>query len=150
MEYIEGILSNRVLLVSSLAWAVAQLLKFIIYAIVNKEFSLGRLFGPGGMPSSHSSTVVALAYSTAIHSGTDSIAFAITVILALIVMHDARGVRLQAGMQAKVINKIVTSLKNKEGNLLDDIDFLKELIGHTPLQVYVGAGIGLLIAIIFA
>ena len=105
------------------------------------------MFSNGGMPSSHSSTVLALATAAAVHSGLGSPVFAVSGILAVIVMNDAFGVRWQAGVQAQIINKMVMELfSNKE-----EFDVkLKEIIGHTPFQVFMGALLGFVIAIGYA
>ncbi len=107
MSFINGILQNDILLASLWAWLVAQIIKIILYMIVNKSFNPERLLGDGGMPSSHSATVMAMVTSTAFHYGSNTFEFAVTAILALIVMHDAMGVRLETGKQAKVINDML-------------------------------------------
>ena len=93
MEYIKLFFTNRILIAGLLGWAAAQVLKTIIYLIINKELRLERLFGDGGMPSGHSATVSAVALSTGLECGFDSAVFAVAFIMAIIVMHDAAGVR---------------------------------------------------------
>ena len=107
MEYIKLFFTNRILIAGLLGWAAAQVLKTIIYLIINKELRLERLFGDGGMPSGHSATVSAVALSTGLECGFDSAVFAVAFIMAIIVMHDAAGVRLETGKQAKVINDMM-------------------------------------------
>ena len=145
MSIFNELLSNRVLIVGITGWAIAQVLKVIINAIVTKEFSIERLFGDGGMPSGHSTTVSAMAMKAFLIYGIGSFEFAISAMLAIIVMHDAMGVRLETGKQAIVINDIVEYLKKKD--LLQGIQEgdLKELVGHTPLQVGAGCVLGLLV-----
>lgn len=123
MELFEELLANKVLLAGITGWASAQVLKAILYTILNKEFSLERLFGDGGMPSGHSATVSAMAVMTLLHYGIGSFEFAITAMLAIIVMHDAMGVRLETGKQAEVINELTALIEeiiedfNKEETL---------------------------------
>lgn len=143
------ILTNPVLLIPACAWGVAQILKTIINAIVNKKFSLSRLVGDGGMPSGHSATVTSLAVMCGFAKGFDSAEFAIAAILAIIVMHDASGVRLETGKQALSIIKIAEMLNDYvlESDSHIKIDKLKVLVGHTPLQVACGSLLGAVIAI---
>ena len=140
------ILNNDLLINSLVAWAAAQVIKTIIYAIINKRLDWERLFGDGGMPSGHSATVTALAVTAALEYGLDSPVFAICAILAIIVMHDATGVRLEAGKHARAINELTEMLEsNKEPE-----EKLKELLGHTPLQVVSGVVLGALVAVVLS
>ena len=129
---------------------VAQIIKAIIEAIFDHTFSFRRLFsGNGGMPSSHSSTVCALATMTAFTMGVGSFEFAFSVIFAIVVMVDASGVRRETGKQAVVLNELMEYFaKLKDNPPRFSQDQLKELIGHTPLQVQTGAALGIIIAII--
>ena len=145
MEWLSQLISNRILICSLAAWAAAQVIKTLLYAIINKTFEFERLFGVGGMPSGHSATVTSMAISCGIVYGFDSGIFTVAAILAIIVMHDATGVRFEAGKQAKVLNELMESLKDTE---LSDEEKLKELVGHTPLQVICGALLGAVIAVI--
>ena len=97
MEILKQILMNRILISGLIGWAVAQVLKTIIYLVVNHELNFERLFGDGGMPSGHSATVTAVALSTGLECGFGSPVFAVAMILAIVVMHDASGVRLETG-----------------------------------------------------
>lgn len=140
------LLNNKVLIISSLAWLTAGVLKMIIELIVNKKLTVSRIIGAGGMPSSHTSTVVALAIATGFDQGLSSVPFAICVMFAIVVIHDAVGVRLETGKQAKVLNAMMF-----ESDAFKDLDFekqLKEYIGHTPLQALVGAFVGIVVAVI--
>ena len=140
-----AVLVQNHLLINALAsWLIAQLVKVLLYALVNRRLDWKRLFGDGGMPSGHSATVTALAATAALECGLDSPAFAISTILAVIVMHDATGVRRQAGEHAKAINELMEALNSD----MAPEDKLQELLGHTPLQVFFGALIGLTAALL--
>ena len=130
-------------------WVVAQLLKTIIDCALNKSFSPERLYGSGGMPSSHSSTVCALTTASAYRYGLGSAEFAISFVLAAVVMYDAMGVRRETGKQAKLLNEIVESFRTMNGKKLAE-EKLKEFVGHTPLQVLMGALLGILIGFLMA
>lgn len=138
------LLQNHLLLNALVAWTAAQVLKTFIHAVVNRTLDIHRLFGDGGMPSGHSATVTALAATAAIEYGLSSAVFAIAAILAVIVMHDAMGVRLEAGKHAQAINELLELFSS---DLETDVK-LKEFLGHTPLQVLGGALLGLVVAII--
>ena len=107
MNYLNDLLSNTVLISAVSGWFVAQVLKTLIHLFMTRKFVAERLVGSGGMPSSHSATVCALATSIAIECGFASTEFAISLILAIIVMHDAMGVRRETGIQAKVLNEML-------------------------------------------
>lgn len=147
MEHIYAFFQNRILMNGLLAWAVAQVLKAIIFTIINHRFDVTRLFGDGGMPSGHSATVTAIAVSSGMIYGMASFEFAVTAVLAIIVMHDAMGVRLETGKQAKMINDIVELLLNQNQKLSQE-EQLKELVGHTPLQVFFGGVLGAVVALV--
>ena len=138
MSGFEALTGNTLLISAVTGWFVAQVLKTLIHAWVNPE----RLIGSGGMPSSHASTVCALAVSAGKEYGVGSSIFAVTAILAIIVMHDAMGVRLETGKQAKLLNQILDSFKTLEGKKLTE-EKLKEFVGRTPLQVLMGAILGI-------
>lgn len=145
-SFLTSVVDNKILMVSMIAWALAQLLKMLVYYCILKEFSVERMFGAGGMPSSHSALVVSLSTAIGMVEGVESTNFAIAVVLAGVVMYDATGVRQAAGKHAKAINRIVKQLSSK--NTFDDIS-LKELLGHTPIEVIVGALLGFFVAYIF-
>lgn len=138
------VLHNPVLVAAVMGWFVAQVLKTIIHLIVTKQFVLERMVGSGGMPSSHAATVCALATAAGLEFGGGSFEFAVAVILAIIVMHDARGVRRETGIQARILNEMMEAFR-KMGNKMTAEERLKEFVGHTPLQVLVGAVLGILI-----
>ncbi|EHL13956.1 hypothetical protein HMPREF9624_01732 [Oribacterium asaccharolyticum ACB7] len=147
--FMEQLLSNYPLMSAVLAWFVAQVIKTAIDAYFNKGINWERMTGSGGMPSSHSSTVVSLAIATGISYGVDSTLFAIALIFAIVVMYDATGVRRETGKQAVILNRLLLdnpfSWTGKEFEKK-----LKEYVGHSPFQVLMGAILGILIAVIMA
>jgi len=143
----DGLLENRVLLAAIAGWMTAQILKTILVLVMDHELRWERLVGSGGMPSSHSATVCALATGCAIVYGAASGEFAIAAIFAFIVMYDACNVRLETGKQAVAIMELQELLR-KMGEDLTAEEKLKELVGHTLPQVLVGALLGILIGIV--
>lgn len=146
MTLLNDLISNELFVSAAIAWFVAQVLKTIIHTFLTKDFDLERMYGSGGMPSSHSATVTALATASFFVHGLSSSEFAISAILAIIVMYDARGVRRETGIQAKVLNDLIELLKDVHNELMTMDEKLKEFVGHTPLQVVVGAFLGIAIA----
>ena len=144
MRWLFDMFTNPFLLTSLSSWFIAQLLKVIINAVVHKKIIWERLFGDGGMPSGHSATVSSLAVFTALTYGTASFQFAVCFILSIIVCHDAMGVRQETGKQAVMLNEILQILESED---LPEVK-LKELVGHTPLQVTMGILIGMFNAFI--
>ena len=147
MEFIKELFMNKAFLAGLLGWAVAQVAKTIMYAIINRKLQLERLVGAGGMPSCHSAMVSGLASATGILYGAGSIEFAISLCLAIIVMYDAMNVRMETGRQGKVLNDMI-EIFQKMGKNISPEERLKELVGHTPFQVVIGAVIGVLVGII--
>lgn len=147
MASIAGILNNHVLFIILFGWFVAQAIKIPIHRIVEHEWDLSRFFGSGGMPSSHSSMVTAGAVAIGVLQGFDSPLFALAVAFAMIVMYDAAGVRRETGTQAAVINQILKDVLINGKQISDEE--LKELVGHTPLEVACGAVTGLLVATVY-
>ena len=141
------VFENDVLICAVISWFAAQALKVPIYALIEKKFNFRRFFGSGGMPSSHTSFVVALALMVGQRIGFNSAEFAISFVLACIVMYDAAGVRREAGTQAVVINQILRDVLI-DGKPISD-EALKELVGHTPLEVFAGAVLGILVVTIY-
>lgn len=131
---------HLILALGAMAWAIAQLLKVLLVYIVEGRFVRERILGGGGMPSSHSAFVCAIAASIARIYGTGSPYFALSVALALIVMYDASNVRQAAGKQARVLNYMMEHWDDKPEFFAEN---LKELLGHTPLQVFFGAVLGI-------
>lgn len=155
---------NVALIVSVLSWITAQLIKAVLYAIKYRTFKLERLFGSGGMPSSHSSTVCALVITIYRMEGLNSAVLGLAMIFAMITMYDATGVRRAAGLHAKQINRLRHIVEELDEEALDKMDErvdeddeeepedtkeLKEFLGHTPLEVMLGALLGILIAVVF-
>lgn len=150
MSWLRDMFTNPFLLIPLSSWAVAQVLKTIIHAIINKKLDLLRLMGDGGMPSGHSATVSSLAVFCGFYYGTNSFQFAVTMVLAIIVCHDAMGVRLETGKQAVVLNELLSTLSTLESMTkgeLTDVK-LKEFVGHTPIQVLAGILTGAVNAIV--
>ena len=148
MNFFSELVGNVVFMSGACGWCVAQVLKTIIHLILNKEFVAERLVGSGGMPSCHSSTVCAFATACYLNYGAGSFEFGIALILAIIVMYDAMGVRRETGIQAKVLNEIIETFEKMGHKELSAQEKLKEFVGHTPFQVLIGALLGILIAII--
>lgn len=138
--------NESIIVTAILAWFIAQLLKVIIVIITEKKINFYRFVGSGGMPSSHAAFVVSLSTSIGLVEGFTSSIFAVTLILALIVMYDAAGVRRAAGQMAKVLNKIVDEWDKVDEKWREKR--LKELLGHTPLEVFAGAVLGIVVGII--
>lgn len=178
VEFIEGILNNRFIMVSALSWFLAQLIKTILNLVLTKELVLERMVGAGGMPSAHSAFVVSLAVTAGRICGWDSFQFAICFALAAVVMYDATGVRRAAGQHAQVLNQIINTMyenfhvvyeinKKRKFNIFqrhqkDDPDsatvlqaqesnqlLLKELLGHTLLEVAGGVILGVAVALAY-
>ena len=142
MNFWKSLIDNFPLVCAGIAWFTAQILKVFTGVFKMREFSMtALLFGNGGMPSSHSASVCALAVSCALAYGVSSGYFAIASLFAIIVMGDAAGVRAETGKQSKVLNRIMRDLFSAEhaGEVNQN---LKELVGHTPLQVVMGALLG--------
>ena len=148
MEFFLQIVTNRILIVGVVSWFLAQVFKCISNLILTKKFSIERLFGDGGMPSGHSATVVSVAVATGLYQGFDSAVFAVAMIVAIVVMHDAMNVRYQAGKQAELLNVMADMFEKITGADLPNEEKLKELLGHTPLQVAAGCVLGVATAVI--
>lgn len=148
MKFFPDLFHNRIFMVAAIGWLIAQILKTIIHLILSKQFVAERLVGSGGMPSSHSSTVCALATATYYEFGSGAFEFAIAAIFAIVVMYDAMGVRRETGIQAKLLNDIIKTFEDMGRKEISAHDKLKEFVGHTPLQVLIGAILGIIIAVI--
>lgn len=144
MHSLMEIFSNRVLLCCLTAWFVAQALKIPTYLWVEKKLDWSRFFGSGGMPSSHSAFVVSLTIMVGAMEGFDSALFAAVAAFSIIVMYDATGVRRETGRQAEVLNEILRSVF-VDGKPISDDD-LKELVGHTKVEVAGGFLVGVAVA----
>ena len=142
MNIIMDIIKNPFLVTGLSSWAIAQILKLFIHAGVNREFDITRLFGDGGMPSGHTATVTSLAAITGLLCGFRSFEFAMAGVFAVVVCHDATGVRLETGKQAVIIKELTKLYESMTSNDLPE-EKLKEFVGHTPIQVAAGAVVGI-------
>jgi len=129
------------------AWFIAQSIKVFIGVIREKRFNFRWFVGTGGMPSSHAATVAALTTAVGIATGMSSPLFCVTLVFTVVVLFDAAGVRRSSGKQAEVLNKIIEDMYWKKGVHQDR---LKELIGHTPIEVLAGTVLGILVAVLLA
>ena len=139
------VFNNKLLWVAVLSWFVAQALKILVTLIEDHRFDITKLWASGGMPSSHSSFVMALTTGVGQQVGFNSMEFAICMVFSFIVMYDAANVRLEAGKQAVFINQIIKVLENPN---LNSEQRLKEILGHTPLQVVAGCLLGITIGLL--
>ena len=138
------LIHNRVFIAAVLAWVIGQFLKFPLDYLLNKRWNWGVIFSAGGLPSSHSSLVTAVALTIGLQEGFDSPLFALAVAIAMIVLYDAAGVRRQAGIHAERINEIMKNFF--ESGQLPEKE-LKEMLGHTPFEVITGVVLGVLIGL---
>ncbi|MBE6546417.1 MAG: divergent PAP2 family protein [Ruminococcaceae bacterium] len=145
MEYIKDFFLNYVLISAVLGWFIAQFLKIFTSWGSTKKIHIKNMLANGGMPSSHSSTVLALTTACAVQEGLSSPYFAICAVVSMIVMNDAFGVRYETGEQAKIINRITKELFSGKPEEINT--GLKELVGHTPFQVLMGALLGIVVAL---
>ena len=143
MNFFVAIGENKMFLTVLLAWLMAQSIKVVIGVLTEKRFNFKWFVGTGGMPSSHAATVSALASSVGFAFGFSSPFFAFAFFFAFIIMFDAQGVRRQSGHQAEILNKIIEDIYLKRGVKQKR---LIELLGHTPIQVFIGAAIGVFVA----
>lgn len=149
IHMLQELFANKPFWAAALSWCAAQVLKVFIDWIVSGRLDIKRIWGDGGYPSAHSALVSALAASIGKSQGLASPLFALACAFAAIVMHDARGVRLETGKQARTINSILDILNASWETSLDTAQRLKEMVGHTPLQVFCGAVLGIFIGILF-
>lgn len=138
-----GVFSNRILWIAVIAWAIAQTLKTFTSIRSEGRIDWSKIMGPGGMPSSHSAFVTSLATAIGLTEGWNSGMFAVAFVFAAVVMYEAAGVRRAAGKQARVLNQLMTIML-KEGHL--PATKLRELLGHTPFEVVMGALLGTVVA----
>ncbi|MBO5364827.1 MAG: divergent PAP2 family protein [Clostridia bacterium] len=148
MEYFGQFLSNKVFFVVLFAWIFSCVLKGFLVWVKDRKLDMTRFMGPGGMPSSHSTIVTSLATCIGIKMGFDSPVVVVCCAFALVVMYDASGIRRAAGQQAKMINMIIDAWE--ETDPVEKQIRLKELLGHTPLEVLAGALLGVFIAVLAA
>ena len=124
---------------------IAQLYKFLVFIIINKQINFKRLFQTGGMPSSHSAFMMAMTISAGLIAGFNSVTFAIALTMAFVVMYDAAGLRRAVGRQASVLNQIVGEIFSEHPHLSSQK--FRELLGHTPIEVFIGALLGTVVAL---
>ncbi|MGE5581514.1 MAG: divergent PAP2 family protein [Bacillota bacterium] len=144
-DFFKELAYNHILWVTLFSWLMAQTLKVAFYFFKEKKINFKRFVGAGGMPSSHSALVASMATAVGVQTGWDSVATAISIIFAFIVMYDAAGVRLAASRQAVILNKIMDELF-EAGEFRQER--LKELLGHTPVEVIAGASLGVFLALL--
>lgn len=148
MDTFYGIINNKVIRAAFFAWASAQIIKVLLTLAISKRFDSTRVLGSGGMPSSHAAMVCAMLTSIGFLEGVDSPLFALAFCFAGVVMYDAAGVRRSTGRNAAVINRLIEDL-GKDGFVFTE-ERLKELVGHTPIQVFAGALLGILVGTLVA
>ena len=141
------LIHNRCLIAPLCAWGLAQLLKFILTIIIHDKVLPERLVGSGGMPSAHSATVCALTVASAMTYGVGGDTFALSAVFALVVMYDACGVRRQVGRHAGALNDLLDRESHRYDIQREGEEY-HELVGHTPLQVFFGALLGILVAVV--
>ena len=142
MQIFNEIIHNKCIYIPLILWFLIQTFKVLTDLVVNRKLNVKRIIGAGGMPSSHSAVVCSLAACIGKEYGFDSGIFAISVVMAFVVMYDAAGVRRAAGKQAKILNKI---LETPGMTTLEVQEKLVEVLGHTPIQVFVGAVLGVIV-----
>ena len=142
VEWIKELFTNPFALTALTSWFVAQIIKTVLFLIINKKLDLSRMFGDGGMPSGHSATVTSLAMLSALARGPGSFEFAVSFILAIIVCHDATGVRRETEKQAMLIKELVQAFSTLSEKKLPEVK-LKGFVGHTPIQVLAGILLGI-------
>jgi len=140
-----GLFSNVILRCAFFGWLIAQLLKVPIYYIMDNKLDWRRALSSGGMPSSHSAAICAATMSIGLIEGFHTSIFGLAFVISIVVMYDASGVRRAAGQHAVILNEIVDVMR-AEVELTEDR--LKEWIGHTPLEVFVGAWLGVITGIV--
>ena len=146
----EALSWNYVLVTAVISSLLAQFTKVILNLIILGKFIPERLWGAGGMPSAHSATVCALLVTTGRYCGTGSTEFALALVLAIIVMYDAMGVRRETGEQAKILNRMLSEWMDRESDAMPFLGDkkLKEMVGHTPIQVLTGAIFGIAVGLL--
>ena len=140
------IFHNKILMITLSVWAIAQCIKVGLSVIRERRFDFRWFIGTGGMPSSHAAGACALATTCGLQLGVQSVSFALAAVFALVTMFDAQGVRRATGQQAQILNQILDDIYF-EGKI--EANRLKELVGHTPIQVVIGALIGIILGVFF-
>lgn len=148
-EQLQELFSSYYLQCSLVAWFLAQLTKTVLTYIQLGRIDLERMVGSGGFPSSHTALVVALTTAVGLRDGLNSDLFAVSLVFSLIVMYDASGVRRAAGRQAQILNQLIRHLATRQIQIIGDGKLLKELLGHTPFEVFGGIFLGIVTAVLF-
>lgn len=148
MNIILELMDNNILILSIISLILAQFLKIITHLIVYRKINILRAFDTGGMPSSHSSFVTTLATMVGLTEGFNSTFFAVACVFALITMHDASGVRMAVGKQARVLNELRNILGVIVSEDLKPDEKMKELVGHTKVEVFMGFLLGIIVAVV--
>jgi uncharacterized protein len=145
MEFFTALFSNKCLVAAAMAWSLAQVIKLPLEYVLHHEWNWHLLISAGGMPSSHSALVTGVSIAIGITQGFDSPIFAVAIVLAMIVIYDATGVRRHAGDHARVLNLMIDELLT--GHPLAEKE-LKEVLGHTPREVVAGIALGIIVSIL--
>ena len=143
MDFVEGLYSNEFFRVAFVSWFIAQFMKVLLTLFFEKRLDIGRIWGSGGFPSSHTSSVVSVSTAIGLTQGWDTAMYALSLVFSLVVMYDASGVRRAVGKQAAILNNMIHDLSEHKHI---EQEQLKELIGHTPFEVIGGALLGVLVA----
>jgi acid phosphatase family membrane protein YuiD len=143
MNFVEGLYSNEFFRVAFVSWFIAQFMKVLLTLFFEKRLDIGRIWGSGGFPSSHTSSVVSVSTAIGLTQGWDTAMYALSLVFSLVVMYDASGVRRAVGKQAAILNNMIHDLSEHKHI---EQEQLKELIGHTPFEVIGGALLGILVA----
>lgn len=146
-KFIYTFLQNEVFKAAFWSWFIAQAYKFIFNLVRYRQIRWERLIGSGGFPSSHTAFVIAATTMVGLRQGLDADLFAVCLVFSLIVMYDASGVRREAGRQAQIINQLLSHLSKRNISVGVDVPLLKELLGHTPFEVFGGVLLGLAVAL---
>ncbi len=148
LQFLKDMVCNEVLVSAIGSWVMAQVVKTFIHLFATKKFVPERLIGSGGMPSCHSAAMCGLTTSLLINEGISSPITAIACVMSVVVMYDAVGVRRETGTQSAVLNEILENDRQGESRLTER-KRLREHIGHTPIQVWVGAALGIAFALVY-
>lgn len=147
MNFFTELIQNRILIAVLITMIETQIIKGFLAALINHRFEIKRFFGDGGMPSAHAAVVASLCTACAYYCGANSEAFAISIVVGMIVCRDASGVRLETGKQAAAINDLNEIIEVLTSQDLPDVK-LRELVGHTPVQVLVGLLNGIAVTLV--
>lgn len=147
MTFIKDLFTNPFIMTPVLSWLVAQFIKMLLHSIERGKLTLSRMHGDGGMPSCHAATVSALGFYCLFACGAHSFQFAVTLILAIVVCHDAMGVRQESGKHAEILNRLMDESEQSYDEYLPK-GKLNEFVGHNSVEVFAGVGVGLGMALL--